>query len=147
MGTGTRDRRAGKTRSRISPRAARRRAALSRHVRKCAVCHHPERAAIEQDYLRWRSPENIAADYHIRDHSSVYRHVHATGLSTRRRGNFLYVLGHIIEQASRVKPTARDVINAVIACAHLNGAGQWVDPSPQPNPNRQPARVESYATP
>jgi hypothetical protein len=146
MGTGTRSRRTRKGRARTSPCAARRRAALSRHARKCAVCRHPERAAIEQEYLHWRSPERLAQDYHIRDHSSVYRHVHATGLSTRRRGNFRYVLGHIIEQVSRVKPTARDVVNAVIACTHINDAGQWIDPPPQPQPNRQPVRVESDAT-
>ncbi|MGA3293802.1 MAG: hypothetical protein ABSE45_07445 [Candidatus Acidiferrales bacterium] len=133
-----------RTRSRQG--AAKPRAALSRHRRKCAVCRHPERDAIERDFLHWRSPEKIAADYHIPDHSSVYRHVHATGLYRRRRANLRYVLGHIIEQASSVKPTARDVVRAVIACTHINDAGQWIEPAREPVPNRQPVRVETNAT-
>jgi hypothetical protein len=31
-------------------------AALERHSRKCIICHHPEREAIEEEFLHWRAP-------------------------------------------------------------------------------------------
>jgi hypothetical protein len=51
-----------------------------RHRRRCKVCAHPERDAVEQDFLCWRSPEKLAGDYDIADHCSTYRQVHSTGL-------------------------------------------------------------------
>jgi len=31
-------------------------AALERHSRRCIICHHPEREAIEEEFLHWRAP-------------------------------------------------------------------------------------------
>src|ERR1700693_1406715 len=70
----------------VSSREKRRpRASLARHSRKCSVCHHPDREFIDDDYLRWISPETIAREYKISHHSVVSRHADATGLRTQRR--------------------------------------------------------------
>ena len=57
----------------------------SRHSRKCTVCRHPDRDAIESLFLLWRSPVKLAVAFGIADHSHIYRHVHATGLFARRQ--------------------------------------------------------------
>src|SRR5579862_1080228 len=33
---------------------------FARHAQRCAVCSHPDRDAIEADFIRWRSPQIIA---------------------------------------------------------------------------------------
>ena len=145
-----------KTRRPKQGKRRRPRPTLARHQRKCAVCRHPHRDLIEQDYLHWRSPHAIAADYRIADHSSVYRHAHATGLFDRRRARVRSALAHIIEQASSVKVTAHAVISAVIASTHINSDGQWIEsprvrhrvssPATQSSPtepNRQTNRTEN----
>lgn len=106
--------------------ANRRRPSLDRHNRKCSVCRHPARAAIDQDFLRWRSPDRIAADYSIADHSSVYRHAHATGLFRRRNAGLRHALGSLIEQAADVAPSADAIVRAVCAFAHITDDGQWI---------------------
>ncbi|MGA2509823.1 MAG: hypothetical protein ABSG27_06290 [Candidatus Acidiferrales bacterium] len=146
--------------ARSGNRGRRRRGAGGRHGRKCKVCRHPDRDAIERDFLRWRSPDRIAEDYGIADHSSVYRHAHATGLFARRAATIRLALEPIIERAVTVNVTADAVVRAVYVVAHLNGSGQWVEqPShivhhsqrdaitasasaEQTDPNRQSVRAE-----
>jgi hypothetical protein len=130
-------------------------ASVDRHKRKCTICRHPEREAIEQDYLEWRSPEAIARDYGIADHSSVYRHIHATGLRHKRLSPVRAALESIIERAADAKNITGDtIVRAVWAYAHINDSGQWIDPpkttkiiryeSPDStNSNRQPCRTET----
>ena len=111
------------------PRAQRRaQADLAYHRIKCRVCAHPKRDALEQDFLRWRSPEKLANDYRIADHSSIYRHVHATGLYARRRKRVRDALENIIERAGEVQPTASEVIRAIYAHCHINDDGKWIEP-------------------
>ncbi|HUJ30171.1 MAG TPA: hypothetical protein VLY23_02745 [Candidatus Acidoferrum sp.] len=125
-----------------------RRAAPGRHSRKCSVCKHPDRDAIEQEYLRWRSPDEIAKAYGVADHSSIYRHAHATGLLARRRTTMRLVLEPIIEQAAVVRVTANAIVNAVRAYARINDQGEWTNPPAvvihhsAENPNRQIRRLE-----
>jgi hypothetical protein len=107
------------------------RAGLARHRRRCKVCASTNREAIEQDFLRWRSPEKLARDYDIADHSSIYRHVHATGLYTRRRQSIRAALETILERSDQAHPSDFDVVRAASAYAHMDGSGQWVDPPTQ----------------
>jgi hypothetical protein len=100
----------------------------ARHGRRCRVCHHPDREAIENAFLNWESPKTIARDFAIADHSSIYRHAHATGLFSRRSGHFRYALDRIIEQASTCKITGDHVIKAIRAASCLTGDGKWVEP-------------------
>src|SRR5271156_816718 len=102
----------------------------SRHARKCSVCNHPDLEFINDDYLRWRSPEKIARDYRIAHHSAVYRHAAATGLRRERRANLRATLENFIERADSVRVTADSVIRAAQIYAQINDDGQWA-PSPK----------------
>ncbi len=115
-------------------------AALNRHRRKCSVCRYPLRADIEQEFLRWRSPDVIARAYGIADHSSIYRHAHATGLYERRGHRLRLALDPLIERAAAVQVNARSVINAVYVAAHLDGSGRWMNR----RPNRQTLRLKPH---
>ncbi|MFZ0702598.1 MAG: hypothetical protein WAM80_12200, partial [Candidatus Acidiferrales bacterium] len=44
---------------------------LARHARKCAICSHPHRAAIDDDFVSWRSESSITLDYQLPSRSSV----------------------------------------------------------------------------
>ena len=130
------------------PSAAAHRASPGRHSRKCSVCKHPERDAIERDYLHWSSPDEIAQSYGIADHSSIYRHADAFGLRSRRNANVRVVLDAIMERVSTVRVTANAVIKAVRASACLTDDGQWIEPErviihrTVENPNRQNGESE-----
>jgi hypothetical protein len=104
---------------------------FSRHARRCVVCSHPDRDAIEGDFIRWKSPKTIAEDYHIADRSSFYRHAHATGLFARRRREFARVLEDILEcvEHSTLEETADVIIRAARVYAHLDENGNWVEPN------------------
>ena len=102
------------------------RAAMGAHTRRCNVCRHPDRKAIEHEFLRWRSPDKIAREYGIPDHSSIYRHVHATGIFARRRRAVRVALESVIECAEIVKVTASSVVKAVHAYTHINEFGEWI---------------------
>jgi hypothetical protein len=104
---------------------------LAHHRLKCRVCSHPNRREIEQDFLRWRSPEKIAQDYDIADHSYIYRHVHATGLFARRRLSVRAALERILERADEPEPSDFDVVRAGGAYARLDDLGRWQEPNPQ----------------
>jgi hypothetical protein len=98
------------------------------HDRKCSVCRHRHRDEIEQEFLNWRSPQSMAREYGIAHYSSIYRHAHATGLFAQRATNLRMALSPIIEHCMTVSATASNVIRAVIAFAHLNDQGEWVEP-------------------
>ena len=102
------------------------RAAMGPHTRRCNVCRHPDRKAIEHEFLRWRSPDKIAREYGIPDHSSIYRHVHATGIFARRRKAVRVALESVIECAEVVKVTASSLVKAVHAYTHINEFGEWI---------------------
>jgi hypothetical protein len=104
---------------------------LAHHQLKCRVCSHPNRREIEQDFLRWRSPEKIARDYDIADHSNIYRHVHATGLFARRRLSVRAGLERILERSDEAESSDYDVIRAVTAYAHIDDQGRWREPTAQ----------------
>ena len=101
-------------------------APLGRHTRKCTVCRHPEREAIELEFLRWRSAQDIADDYGFRDYTSIYRHARAAGLFERRRATVRMALEPIIERAEHARVTAEAVVHAVRTYAQINDSGKWV---------------------
>ncbi|HWY27413.1 MAG TPA: hypothetical protein VNY97_05720 [Candidatus Angelobacter sp.] len=105
------------------------RAALARHSRRCNVCKHPDREAIELAFLRWRSPDDIAEEYGIAHHTSIYRHVHATGIFARRRQMIRLALDPLLERASSVKVTASAIISAARVYAQISEAGEWIRPA------------------
>jgi hypothetical protein len=102
---------------------------FGRHARACRICSHPDRDAIEGDFIRWQSPGAIAENHKIADRSSIYRHAHATGLFARRRREFARVLENILQ---RVEYTRTDwagvIVSAARVYAHLDDRGRWVEP-------------------
>ncbi|MGB6483463.1 MAG: hypothetical protein WBE86_08260 [Candidatus Acidiferrales bacterium] len=102
---------------------------LARHARKCAICNHPHRAAIDDDFISWRSESAITIDYQLPSRSSVYRHAAATGLLQRRRLNLRGVAERIIERVDEAPPTAAAVLRAMRIFAQITEDGQWVEPT------------------
>jgi hypothetical protein len=126
-----------------------------RHTRKCRICRHPQRAAIEHAFLHWHSPERIARDYRISSASMIYRHVHATGLFHRRIRLLRHSLERIIELSDDCLAAADMIIRAVTAYSRLpeNAFDDALPPAPYADPpdwteisNREPTRVENDAT-
>lgn len=104
---------------------------LGRHRRNCSVCSHAQKDEIEADFIAWRSPATIAAEYGLADRASVYRHAHALGLFMKRQRNVRSALERIIEKAGEVDVTASAVVAAIQAYSKINSAGQWIDRSEQ----------------
>lgn len=101
---------------------------FSRHPRRCTICSHADRDAIEGDFIRWRSPDQIAKDYHIADRVSVYRHVHYAGLFQRRKREVARVLESFLESADSCPIEAADmIIRATRLYVRLNEHGEWVE--------------------
>lgn len=109
------------------PKAAER-PSLGRHAVNCRICAHPRRQEIEEDFVAWRSPKQIAKDYGLADRSSVYRHAHALNLFPRRRRNVRAPLESLIERADDVKVNASAVIAAIQALSKINARGEWIEP-------------------
>ena len=102
---------------------------FSRHSRRCTVCAHPDRDAIEADFVRWRSPNTIANTYGLVDRAAVYRHAHATGLFARRKRETCRVLEYVMECMETCPANMIDtVIRATRAYAHMDDQGRWFEP-------------------
>ncbi|MFZ0886015.1 MAG: hypothetical protein WAN14_21615 [Candidatus Acidiferrales bacterium] len=111
------------------PRAPRRELTdLERHERKCVICQHPYRDAIDDYFMQWYPPHRIAEEFLIPKVRCIYRHAHATGLMQQRRLAVRDSLEYIVERAYDVTPSAEAVIQAVQACSRINAQGEWVDP-------------------
>jgi hypothetical protein len=102
--------------------------ALSRHKRKCVVCRHPDRDAVEAEYLHWHSVWNISQEYKIADYRSIHRHARAYGLVRHRRENVFSALDTIVERCAEATVTADSVIRAIRAYSCITDSGQWVEP-------------------
>jgi len=100
-----------------------------RHKKLCKVCQHPQRAEIEEAFIRWESPRSIAREFRLGHRSSLYRHANAVDLFTRRQKNLRAALEKIIERAGEAPVTAAAVVSAVCALSRINAAGEWVETS------------------
>ena len=97
-----------------------------RHEAQCTICKHSQREEIEQQFLRWTSPDAITKTFGIcRD--SIYRHARAFDLLEPRRRNVRFALERIIERAGDVEVNANAIVAAVSTYAKLNAHGQWID--------------------
>lgn len=100
-----------------------------RHSRKCQICNHPQRQAIEDDFIDWNRASWIEESYGLHGESVIYRHARATGLDVRRRENLRGVVEKVLEEVSFIAtPTAFAVLRAVRTLACLNERGQWTEP-------------------
>lgn len=131
---------------------------FNRHARRCAICSHPDRDAIEADFVRWRSPDQILRDHQISGgRTSLYRHVHAVGLYRSRKREMGRVLESILESVDICTPDTFDVIiRAARLYAHLDANGRWFEaprtqyvvygPPPEEDPANDPANVPPRRT-
>ncbi len=102
--------------------------APDRHERKCLICNHPDRDAIEEEFLHWNSTSEIASRYDV-SRDAIYRHAHAGNLFAERTGKMRSVLDLIIEQADSARVTGDTIIRAVRAYSCLTDDGRWVEPA------------------
>jgi hypothetical protein len=114
--------RSGATKTKSHPASTR-----DHHSRHCTICNHPERAAIEEEFIHWHDPSEIGFDYEV-GRRAVYRHAHAAGLFARRERNMRFALGHMVQRAMNVTPTSDSILRAIRAYSCLNRRGQWTEP-------------------
>ena len=101
------------------------------HRRKCQICNHPEREAIEELFVNWHSARDIKFElgiYPPLDWSSIYRHARAAGLYGRRRKNLRAVFDLVLEHAADITPTAHGLVAIVRAYSCLTDAHKWLEP-------------------
>jgi hypothetical protein len=115
------------TKDRTPPPAHPRRPGIAMHAGQCTICRHPQRAEIDRAFLDWRGPREIAREYDLGSHTTVYRHAHALGLFERRQRTSRFALGRLIKQSSHVKPTAASIVSAIRLMAKLNRRGKQVE--------------------
>ncbi len=102
---------------------------LARHARKCCICSHRDREDIEDDFIDWRRPDEIARNYQI-SQASIYRHARATGLFPRRKRELSRALENIIESSDDCSIEWAEVITrAARVYAHLDDADKWFEPT------------------
>lgn len=100
-------------------------ASLERHKARCLICRHPQREEIEEDFLDWSSPREIAETYGIASYRAIYRHATALGLFDRRRANIQRATDRIIERIGETQMTAAAIVGAIRIT--LNEERKWLD--------------------
>jgi len=100
---------------------------IDRHTRKCQICHHPDRAAIEEDFILWCNPGSITDEYGV-PRMALYRHANAFNLFTIRRESLRLGLDRIVERGAETFVTGDMVIRAIKAQACLTDENRWEDP-------------------
>jgi hypothetical protein len=108
---------------------------IGRHESGCKVCSHPQRDEIEHDFIHWKSPNSIAAEFKLRHRASVYRHAHAFDLFSKRSRNLKAALENIVEKSAEVQVTASAVVQAILALAKINARGQLIERDDSVNVN------------
>lgn len=112
---------------------------MSDHARRCSVCRHPEREAIEEAFLDWGNVTRLTEEFHLAGRTAIYRHARALSLDTRRESNMRSALAHIIEKSSTVRPSADAVVRAVELHARLYPIPDRVEPFVTQNPIATPS--------
>jgi hypothetical protein len=101
---------------------------VRKHESHCSICRHPDREAIEEEFIHWFSPRATAEDYDI-DVRAIYRHAHACNLFTVRNRKIRFVLSHSLERAEHAAPpTAGDLNRMVRTFTRLTDDGEWIEP-------------------
>jgi hypothetical protein len=93
----------------------------------CTICAHPDREEIERDFIDWKSPAKIAAEYKLRDRAAVYRHANALNFHATRSRNIGAALDRIIKQVESVEVTGGTVVQAIALRARINSRGELAE--------------------
>ena len=99
-----------------------------RHSRKCVICAHPDREAIDEAFLHWCRNDLILKEFSIPNLSSLYRHAHACGLWNLRRNKLRCALDRLIEHAGDCKPSGGAVVRAVEVSCRFDQDDRYVEP-------------------
>jgi hypothetical protein len=127
---------------------------ISHHERRCSICHHPDREAIEEAFLQWRRVKNIDFDFKPEGGvTAIYRHARALKLFKQRNLGLRSALEFVIERAENVVPSAEGLVKAIRAYTRINEQGEWID-SPtthivkvMPMRDPEPRNVTNSASP
>ena len=118
---------AGNSSGTTDSRARRSPISLPRHQAGCTVCHHAQRATIEEKFCDWIPQTQIAREHRI-SRLALYRHVKACGeLLAKRDANLRCALARFIERGFSLRPTGATFIAAVVAYSRLDALGRTVD--------------------
>src|ERR1700722_4612073 len=127
---------------------------LERHSRRCIISHHPEREAIEEEFVHWRSPSRLAHDYKLSDYRTVYRPPRAAGLPLQRRERLPSALDAFVESVDDVTFTGDTILRAMRAYSCIDSHGRWTEiptqvqfstshDGPPPQPPTRTSNVDS----
>src|SRR5579862_9400783 len=127
---------------------------LERHSRRCIICHHPEREAIEEEFVHWRSPSRLAHDYKLSDYRTIYRHARAAGLLLQRRERLHSALDAFVESVDDVTFTGDTILRAMRAYSCIDSHGRWTEiptqvqfsTSSDPHPPQPPTRTSNVSS-
>ena len=108
-------------------KAASGRCIFERHSRRCIICHHPEREAIEEEFVHWRAPWKLSQDYKLNDYRTVYRHARAAGLLLQRRERLHSALDAFVESVDDVTFTGDTILRAMRAYSCIDSHGRWTE--------------------
>jgi hypothetical protein len=100
---------------------------LERHSRRCIICHHPEREAIEEEFVHWRAPWKLSQDYKLADYRTIYRHARAAGLLLQRRERLHSALDAFVESVDDVTFTGDTILRAMRAYSCIDSHGRWTE--------------------
>lgn len=100
---------------------------LERHSRRCIICHHPEREAIQEEFVHWRAPWKLSQDYKLNDYRTVYRHARAVGLLLQRRERLHSALDAFVESVDDVTFTGDTILRAMRAYSCIDSHGRWTE--------------------
>jgi predicted DNA-binding ribbon-helix-helix protein len=113
-----------------------------KHSRDCSICAHRDRDQIEREFCEWKPIAAIAKERKI-SRTSLYRHIHATGLLEKRSRNIKSALSRVIERGYNVHVTAAALISAISAFAKINSeTGEWIDKTEDVNAGRNLAQFD-----
>jgi hypothetical protein len=98
----------------------------ARHESHCQICNHARRAEIEECFLFWESPTQIAKQFNL-SRAALYRHVRARNLLKSRDANIRVALSSFIERGMRVRVTAQSFVAACIALSKLDAEGRSIE--------------------
>jgi hypothetical protein len=127
---------------------------LERHSRRCIICHHPEREAIEEEFVHWRAPWKLSQDYKLGDYRTVYRHARAAGLLLQRRERLHSALDAFVESVDDVTFTGDTILRAMRAYSCIDSHGRWTEiptqvqfsTSTDPHPPQPPTRTSNVSS-
>ncbi len=100
---------------------------FERHSRRCIICHHPEREAIEEEFVHWRAPWKLSQDYKLNDYRTVYRHARAAGLLLQRRERLHSALDAFVESVDDVTFTGDTILRAMRTYSCIDSHGRWTE--------------------